>query len=72
MNDGWGAWFRTKIHGSKGRCAAVAPRPSAGKIVSQLLFILAGDNAKLARLFERDHIRLEWQSALFLRRIAPK
>ncbi len=25
--QGWGAWARTKIHSSKGWCAAVALRP---------------------------------------------
>src|SRR5215216_1180325 len=34
---GWGAWIRTKIHSSKGWCAALAPRPSASHIVSQRL-----------------------------------
>jgi hypothetical protein len=35
---GWGTWIRTKIHSSKGWCAAIAPCPSAGKIVSQFYF----------------------------------
>ena len=36
--SGWGTWIRTKIHSSKGWCAAIAPCPSAGKIVSQFFY----------------------------------
>src|SRR5258706_13635531 len=32
---GRGAWIRTKIHSSKGWCAALAPRPCKSHIVSQ-------------------------------------
>jgi hypothetical protein len=35
---GWGTWIRTKIHSSKGWCAAIAPYPSAGSIVSQKFY----------------------------------
>ena len=28
LKKGWGARGRTKIHGFKGRCAAIAPRPN--------------------------------------------
>ena len=29
---GWGAWIRTKIHSSKGWCAALAPRPRTDEL----------------------------------------
>ena len=34
VSAGWGAWIRTKIHSSKGWCAALAPRPSADNCIT--------------------------------------